>query len=107
MKTKKTRRSLLWGVLVAGFAGTLTMATHPVYAESVTSSAIVGSDGVPVQPFIWSEVAQSVTTAVTSVVTALIGGRLATDNFPSDRPTTVIIGVNSPAYAGLPERALD
>lgn len=110
MKTKKTRRMLLWGVLFAGFAGTLTAATRPVHAEAITSAATAAAtgDSSAVKPYFWTEVAQSVTDAVTSVAHAIIGGRgqLISDDFPSQYwiGTTCVA---SPASHALPERALD
>lgn len=96
MKTKKNRRALLWGVLVAGFAGTLTVATHPVRAESVTSSAIApgadGSGAPPATPYSWVEAARAA---------VLNGGLIAPPHYDWLLGTA---GVASPA---LPERALD
>ena len=58
MKTKRIRRSLLWGVLLAGVAGTLTATTRPVRAETVTSSSAVAatndeSGSSTVKPYAW------------------------------------------------------
>ncbi|HXU69216.1 MAG TPA: hypothetical protein VN947_07790 [Polyangia bacterium] len=97
MKTKKIRRSLLWAVLVAGFAGTLTMGTHPVRAESISSSEIATGDGTTVQPYVWAEVADSVTGALTSVAHVFFSCMFVQN----------AVLVAAPAYRALPERALD
>lgn len=107
MKTKKTRRSLLWGVLLAGFAGTLTVATHPVRAEGITSSAIAAAtgDASTVKPYFWSEIAHA--------VTALIGGSSGPIGLDVKgdgwAPTYIEIagGVNQQALRAVPARALD
>jgi hypothetical protein len=113
MKTRKTRRSLLWGVLLAGFAGTLTATTHPVRAESTTSSALATalSDGSTVKPFFWTEVGQVAVQAAISVaqgITALVGGHGPVSiDFVSQMCLAGSTGIAAPAYHALPERALD
>jgi len=50
------KRSLLWILLVAAAAGTLTGATRAVRAETTTSSAIgsATSDGRVATPYFWT-----------------------------------------------------
>lgn len=109
MKTKKTRRSLLWGLLLAGFAGTLTVATHPVRAEAVTSSAVAAATADAsgsAKPYFWTEAAHAAVQAVTDVARGIISGQLISDDFPSQYWVGTT-GVATSAYHGLPERALD
>ncbi|HXU69217.1 MAG TPA: hypothetical protein VN947_07795 [Polyangia bacterium] len=112
MKTKMIRRSLSWGVLFAGFAGTLTVATRPVRAESITSSALAGAvgDGATVQPYFWSEIAHAATDVAHAVTTALISGNIGLD-VKGDGWAPVYIaaaGVNQPsAISSLSARSLD
>lgn len=105
-KSHPIRRSLLWGVLLAGAAGTLTATTRPVHAESITSSEIAAAtsseSGAPtVKPFAWT---QSVINAVQSL--AFISGALA----PPNRDyylAAVAGGINQPAFRALSVHALD
>lgn len=55
MKMTRTKRSLMWGVLLTGVAGTLTGATGAVHAETVMSSAAGDESGsATVKPYIWT-----------------------------------------------------
>jgi hypothetical protein len=110
MKTKKTRRSLLWGVLLAGFAGTLTAATHPVRAESTTSSALataLGDDTASstVKPYFWTELAHQAATSSCGLISSDIGALYA--YYIATTGSGCTYGVASSAARALPEHALD
>jgi len=102
MKTHSTRRSLLWGVLLAGVAGTLIGSTHVVRAETVTSSArfAVTDDagGSPAaKPYFWTEIAHQVQQ-----------WQLISDDFPTHQSYYVnALGVGQPTFHALSSRALD
>jgi len=99
MNTKKTRRSLLWGVLLCGVAGTLIGSTREVRAETVVSSAALAVDGPTAKPYFWVELAQQ-----------LSQQQLISDDFPTHHNYYVnICGVSvaQATYRALSSQALD